>query len=56
MDFFEKIGAYATEYETGKEGFTLAGILMFGKYDSITNNSATRCILWTIGKNCDRQS
>ena len=39
MDFLKKIGAYATEYETGKEGFTLAGILMFGKYDSITNNS-----------------
>ncbi|WP_300934650.1 RNA-binding domain-containing protein [uncultured Muribaculum sp.] len=39
MDFLKKLGAYATEYETGKEGFTLAGILMFGKYDSITNNS-----------------
>ena len=39
MDFLKKIGAYATEYETGKEGFTLAGILMFGKYDSITNPS-----------------
>ena len=39
MDFLKKIGAYAMEYETGKEGFTLAGILMFGKYDSIINNS-----------------
>lgn len=39
MDFLKKVGAYATEYETGKEGFTLAGILMFGKYDSIINNS-----------------
>ena len=39
MDFLKKIGAYAMEYETGKEGFTLAGILMFGKYDSIVNNS-----------------
>lgn len=39
MDFLKKVGAYATEYETGKEGFTLAGILMFGKYDSIVNNS-----------------
>ena len=39
MDFLKKLGAYATEYETGKEGFTLAGMLMFGKYDSITNNS-----------------
>ena len=39
MDFLKKIGAYITEYETGKEGFTLAGILMFGKYDSIINPS-----------------
>ena len=39
MDFMKKLGAYAIEYETGKEGFTLAGMLMFGKYDSITNNS-----------------
>ena len=39
MEFLRKIGAYTTEYETGKSGFTLAGILMFGKYDSIINNS-----------------
>ncbi len=39
MEFLKKTGAYATEYETGREGFTLAGILMFGKYDSITNIS-----------------
>lgn len=39
MDFLKKIGAYSVEYETGKEGFTLAGLLMFGKYDSITNSS-----------------
>ena len=39
MEFLKKTGAYAVEYETGKEGFTLAGILMFGKYDSIVNNS-----------------
>ena len=39
MEFLKKIGAYATDFETGEEGFTLAGILMFGKYDSITNNS-----------------
>ena len=32
-----RIGAYSVDYETGKEGFTLAGILMFGKYDSIVN-------------------
>ncbi len=39
MEFLRKTGAYATEYETGREGFTVAGILMFGKYDSIVNNS-----------------
>ena len=39
MEFLKKIGAYSIEYETGKEGFTLAGMLMFGKYDSITNQS-----------------
>ena len=39
MDFLKKTGAYSTEYETGKEGFTLAGLLMFGKYDSIINRS-----------------
>lgn len=37
MEFLQKIGAYTTDYETGQEGFTKAGILMFGKYDSITN-------------------
>ena len=31
MDFLKKIGAYSTEYETGKEGFTLAGILLLRK-------------------------
>ncbi len=39
MEFLKKIGAYSVEYETGKEGFTVAGVLMFGKYDSIVNNS-----------------
>ena len=39
MEFLKKTGAYAIDYETGKEGFTIAGILMFGKYDSIVNNS-----------------
>ena len=39
MDFMRKIGAYTTDYATGKQGFTIAGILMFGKYDSITNSS-----------------
>lgn len=40
MDFLRKIGAYATDNETGEEGFTMAGLLMFGNYESITNNSA----------------
>lgn len=35
----EKLGGYRKERETGKEGFTLAGLLMFGKYDSITDNA-----------------
>ncbi len=39
IEFMKKIGAYAVEYETGREGITLAGLLMFGKYDSITNIS-----------------
>lgn len=39
VDFLKKIGAYATDFETGKEGITMAGILMFGNYDSITNNA-----------------
>ena len=35
----EKLGGYRKDRETGDEGFTLAGLLMFGKYDSITDNS-----------------
>ena len=35
----EKLGGYRKDRETGKEGFTLAGLLMFGKYDSITDNT-----------------
>ena len=54
MDFLKKIGAYTTEYETGKEGFTLAGILMFGKYDSITNPSGDP--MYFVGTDCNRQS
>ena len=36
----KKIGAYAIDFETGKEGLTLAGLLMFGNYESITNVAA----------------
>ena len=35
----EKLGGYRKDRETGEEGFTLAGLLMFGKYDSITDNA-----------------
>ena len=34
----EKLGGYRKDRETGKEGFTLAGLLMFGKYESISDN------------------
>lgn len=40
MEFMRKIGAYVTDFETGKEGLTMAGLLMFGNYDSITNVAA----------------
>ena len=30
-----KLGGYRRDRRTGQEGFTLAGLLMFGKYDSI---------------------
>ncbi|MDE6337765.1 MAG: AAA family ATPase, partial [Muribaculaceae bacterium] len=40
MDFLKKIRAYAIDYATGKEGLTMAGLLMFGNYDSITNVAA----------------
>lgn len=35
MGFLRKIGAYGTNEETGEEGFTLAGVLMFGTYDGL---------------------
>ena len=34
-ELMRKLGGYRKDRETGEEGFTLAGILMFGKYDSI---------------------
>lgn len=39
MTLLEKLGGYRKDRETGEEGFTLAGLLMFGKYDSITDNA-----------------
>ena len=34
-----KLGGYRKDRETGEEGFTVAGLLMFGKYDSIRDES-----------------
>ena len=34
-ELMRRLGGYRRDRETGEEGFTLAGILMFGKYDSI---------------------
>ena len=35
IDFLTKIGAYGKDKETGDEGFTLAGILVFGTWQGI---------------------
>ena len=37
FDFLCKLGAYRIDRENGNEGFTRAGILMFGKTESITD-------------------
>ncbi len=37
--FLEKIGAFSRNVSTGESGITRAGLLMFGKSDSITNPS-----------------
>ena len=34
-----KLGGYRKDRETGEEGFTLAGLLMFGKYEAIVDQS-----------------
>ena len=36
-ELMRKLGGYRKDRETGKEGFTLAGLLMFGKTESITD-------------------
>ena len=38
MSFLEKIGAYRKDRQTGKAGFTIAGMLMFGKGSAITDD------------------
>lgn len=37
IEFLKRIGGYRVDRVTGEEGFTLAGMLMFGKEESITN-------------------
>ena len=38
-ELMRKLGGYRKDRESGEEGFTLAGMLMFGKYDSIIDQS-----------------
>ena len=37
LELLKKLGGYRKDRQTGKEGFTLAGLLMFGKTQSITD-------------------
>lgn len=37
LELMRKLGGYRKDRETGTEGFTLAGLLMFGKTESITD-------------------
>ena len=39
ISLLKKLGGYKVDRQTGKEGFTLAGLLMFGKVDSITDDA-----------------
>ena len=38
-ELIRKLGGYRKDRESGEEGFTLAGMLMFGKYESIIDQS-----------------
>ena len=38
MNFLRQLGAYRRDRVSGQEGFTVAGILMFGKSDAITDD------------------
>ena len=40
IELFTKIGAYRKDRKTGKEGITIAGLLMFGKGDSLNQQDA----------------
>ena len=39
ISLLKKLGGYKVDRQTGKEGFTLAGLLMFGKTESITDEA-----------------
>ena len=41
IDFLKRLGAYRTDRLTKKEGFTVAGLLMFGKGHSIVEQDCT---------------
>ena len=43
MDFLKKVEAWRKDRETGEEGFTVAGIMMFGKTQSVTDQ---QCMPW----------
>lgn len=51
FEFLKKIGAYRIERSTKEEGFTLAGVLMFGKEDAITDTECCPNFFLIIGKN-----
>lgn len=43
MEFLKKVEAWRKNRETGEEGFTVAGIMMFGKTQSVTDQE---CMPW----------
>lgn len=51
FEFLKKIGAYRIERSSKEEGFTLAGVLMFGKEDAITDTECCPNFFLIIGKN-----
>lgn len=39
LEFLKRLGGYRVDKRTGEEGLTIAGMLMFGKYDSIIDEA-----------------